>query len=316
MLDSNFPREFSERYADQIARDEALAGLPLRESALPEWSFSTEWEAHFRSGLFRTWGWTVEERVRQFFQETGTEADWCKGKLILDAGCGNGQLSEGLSRLGATVVAMDYSTSVFAAERARQSSTVSFVRGDLQAPPFENDTFDLVVSNGVLHHTRSTSATFREVARLVKPGGRFYLWLYRRPERFLKRLCVYPAIDLTRVMLARAPGTIQALGVRAYALGLMAAHKAMGHSYDLTWAERVIAAYDVLTPMWKHYHTPMEVSQWFFANGYSAPALTHWDNPYGFGMVATKHPEAETPGVNFGKSGMFGTTGLIRRYWN
>src|SRR5262245_43531580 len=72
MLDSTFPQEFLERYADQIARDEVLAGLSLRGSALPDWSFSTEWEAHFRSGLFRTWGWTVDERVRQFFQETDT----------------------------------------------------------------------------------------------------------------------------------------------------------------------------------------------------------------------------------------------------
>ena len=39
---------------------------------------------------------------------------------------------------------------------------------------------------------------------------------------------------------------------------------------------------------------------WFHDAGYSAPVLTHWDNPYGFGLVATKERQAVTPGINYG----------------
>lgn len=316
MLDSSFTREFLDRHAERISRDETLSRLSLCAQAAPGWSFSAEWEAHLGSGLIRTWGWTVEERMQQCFLETGTEPTWWKGKLILDAGCGNGQLSEGLSTLGATLVALDYSTSVFGAERQRESAAVHFVQGDLQAPPFESETFDLIISNGVLHHTANTHKTFCQVARLVKPGGRFYLWLYRRPGRFVRRYCLYPILDAARVLVARAPHKVQALSIKAYALALMIVHETLGKSQDISWHEWVVAAYDALTPLWRHYHTPLEVAYWFFLSGYSAPTLTHWDNPYGFGMVARREPRETTPGVNFGKAGTFGRAGVLRRYWN
>jgi 2-polyprenyl-3-methyl-5-hydroxy-6-metoxy-1,4-benzoquinol methylase len=138
--------------------------------------------------------------LQQFFLETGVDADWCKGKLILDAGCGNGQLSERLSRLGANVAGLDYSESVFGAESRRHSPTVHFVQGDLQTPPFQAGTFDLIISNGVLHHTPNTYKTFVEVARLVKPEGCLYLWLYRRSRKLKTRFFVHPTVDLLRAI--------------------------------------------------------------------------------------------------------------------
>jgi SAM-dependent methyltransferase len=190
---------------------------------------------------------------------------------------------------------------VFTAEGHRQSASVHFVRGDLQAPPFEAETFDLIISNGVLHHTPQTYGTFISVARLVKPGGRFYLWLYRRPETFVKRYALYPAIDLARMFVSRMPGSLQARCVKAGAGALFAWHSVRGQARGLSWQERLIGVYDTLTPRWRHYHAPIEVARWFFENGYSSPLLTHWDNPYGFGMLATKDPQDKTPGVHFGK---------------
>ena len=218
-------------------------------------------------------------------------------------------MSEGLSSLGATVIALDYSTSVHVAEGRRKSCNVHFIRGDLQAPPFDVSTFHIIISNGVLHHTPNTHRTFIEVAKLVKPGGRLYLWLYRKPETFFRRNCLYPALDLTRRVVSRIPRGPQALSVKAYAFALMMLHKILRKHRERSWPERVVVAYDTLTPVWRHYHTPLEVSCWFFMNGFSCPPITHWDNPYGFGMVATKQPQKETPGVNFGKKGS------AKRYW-
>jgi len=309
MLESSFPEEFTNKYAERFAQDERLSRLHLAAHRNSHWSFSSEWDEHFNRELTKTWGWTIDERVRQFFLETGVDPEWCKGKFILDAGCGNGQLSEALTELGATVVGFDYSSSVFAAEKHRKSSDVHFVHGDLQTPPFDKGSFDLVISNGVLHHTPSTYRTFIEVAKLVKPGGRFYLWLYRRSERFLKRQFFYPGFELTRTIVSRMPNGPQSAVVKAYAFALMVLHRVIGKYEELSWPERVVGAYDSLTPRWRHYHTPLEVSYWFFENGFSLPTITHWDNPFGFGMVATKAPQKETPGVHFGK------TGIGKRYW-
>jgi 2-polyprenyl-3-methyl-5-hydroxy-6-metoxy-1,4-benzoquinol methylase/uncharacterized protein YbaR (Trm112 family) len=312
MLDVSFPPMFSRQYEDILSKYELLFVTSQRKHATPRWSFSNEWDQHFNNDLRKTWGFTVEDRVKQFYLETDVTPEECKGKLILDAGCGNGQLTEALSALGASVVGIDYSTSVFNAERHMQSSNVHFIQGDLQAPPFNPETFDIIISNGVLHHTASTYKTFCEVAKLAKPGGRFYLWLYRRPERFLRRYFFWPTIDLIRGVVTRLPYRSQAIAVKSYAVALLALHKILGKYRNdryRSWPERVVDAYDSVTPRWRHYHTPAEVAHWFFTNGFSRPTLTHWDNPIGFGMVATKIVQGETPGINFGKKH------VIKRYW-
>jgi 2-polyprenyl-3-methyl-5-hydroxy-6-metoxy-1,4-benzoquinol methylase len=309
MLDSMFTKEFLNKHFATIAQNENLSKLNLTAQSNFHWSYSSEWEEHFNSHLNRTWGWTVEGRVRQLLIEADVQPNWCRGKLILDAGCGNGQLSEGLTELGATVVALDYATSVITAEKFRKSPDLHFIQGDLQTPPFDKNTFDLVISNGVLHRTPDTYSTFVEVSKLVKYEGRFYLWLSRKSEKFFKRYFLYPTWELAQRIVSRLPNGFQKLIVKAYALGLLGLHRMFGKYEDVSWPERVVGAYDALTPLWKHYHRPLEVCFWFFLNGFSCATITHWDNPYGFGMVAIKRPQTDVAGVNFGKAG------TLKRHW-
>ena len=309
MQDDAFPATFLEKYAKEIAAEKGLAGVALPVAKGSRWSFSDEWAEHFEANLDKTWGWSVDQRVQQFLLETGVDAEWCRGKVILDAGCGNGQLTEALSRLGAHVVGLDFSTSVFTAEKRRQSQNVYFLRGDLRTPPFAPETFDIIVSNGVLHHTPSTYEAFSQVAKIARTGGRFYLWLYRKPHTGLRRFLLYPAIETTRFIVARMPHLIQPFVIRAFTAVVMAFHKLLGRHSGISWQERIVDMYDLLTPLWRHYHTPTEVSYWFFENGYGAASLTHWDNPFGFGMVATKGPQAQTPGINFEREQ------VKRRFW-
>jgi len=302
MLDSMFTRDFFSKHSQKIEQDPILSTLNLDSFPKSEWSFSSQWDYHFNSQLTKTWNWSVEERVQQFMLETGLNPQECKGALILDAGCGNGQLTEGLTRLGATVIGLDYSESVFGAEKRRKSSNVHFIQGDLSKPPFPVNLFDIIISNGVIHHTPNTQYTFNKLAKLVKLNGCFYLWLYRKPERFLRRNFLYPLLDFARFIVSRAPKALQASLVKACAFIQMLWDKVRSQNEKLTWQERVVAAYDGFSPMWRHYHTPIEVSKWFYLNGYSCPVFTHWDNPYGFGLVAKKNPQTGAAGVNFGKT--------------
>jgi SAM-dependent methyltransferase len=303
LLPNSIPKAFVERFKQELR---ASVG-PLPESVIErgdrEWSFSTEWDAFFSGETRKTWGWDVDERVQMFLLETQLSAEDLAGALILDAGCGNGLLSEALTSLGATVIAIDYSTSVFAAERHRTSSAVHFVRGDLAQPPFERAVFDVVFSSGVLHHTPNTRNTFMRVAQLTRPGGKFYVWLYRRSRRLRHRL-LHLREDLLRPICSRLPGPLKAAVVHADAAILWSLTRAFRtrtrHSFD----EHIVGSYDLLTPRFAwHHHTPYEVSAWFLEAGYSAPTLTHWDNPNGFGMVAARVPMPDTPGVNYGKRG-------------
>jgi len=61
-------------------------------------SLSREWNL-FDYDADRTWGWTLDDRKRIFLEDAGLGADQLKGKLLLDAGCGNGKLRQ-LALLG------------------------------------------------------------------------------------------------------------------------------------------------------------------------------------------------------------------------
>ena len=102
------------------------------------------------------------------------------GKLVLDAGCGFGRHAFFAARYGAEVVAIDSSADgVAAAFRNTESlNQVHVVQADIYRPPFRESCFDMAYSFGVLHHLERPLEAFRTLGELVRPGGRFSVWVY------------------------------------------------------------------------------------------------------------------------------------------
>ncbi len=111
------------------------------------------------------------------------------GATVLEAGCGTGQMSNFLAVGGRRVVGLDLSmASLSRAEAFRQRAAiggVKFVRGNLFRPPVAPGTVDVVVSNGVLHHTADCRRAFAAVGQCVRPGGYLVVGLYNRLGRLL-----------------------------------------------------------------------------------------------------------------------------------
>jgi SAM-dependent methyltransferase len=94
-----------------------------------------------------------------------------KGLRVLDAGCGPGFYTEALAERGASVVAFDASEAMVALARERVPSA-TVVRAVLGEPlPFADGEFDLVVSALAIHYAADRAAAFRELHRVVRPGG-------------------------------------------------------------------------------------------------------------------------------------------------
>ncbi len=108
---------------------------------------------------------------------------------VLEVGCGTGQLSNFLSIANRTVFASDLCENSLGLGRdfARRHSlgNVHFVQMNLFRPAFQERSFDLVVSNGVLHHTSNPFLAYRTIAQLVKPGGFLLVGLYHRYGRLI-----------------------------------------------------------------------------------------------------------------------------------
>lgn len=299
MFPGRFPRPFLEAHRAKLAEVPGVAQLRIRSDRVENFSFSTQWDQYFADDVERTWGYTVDERIEQLLMELQVDRASFDGKRVLDAGCGPGGMAEGIARLGADVVGLDYSSAVFTAEDRRDASNIQFMQSDLLSPGLAPNSFDVVISIGVLMCTPNTYEAFSQLCNLVNPHGRLYVWIYRRPETFFRRYMKYPAYDLARVITTRLPDLVQRTVVRSYAGLVKGVHKVRGLD-SVPYKEYVASAYDDLTPRWRRYHTAYEMSEWFFRNGFGPPILSHWDNPYGFGMVATKEQQQETPGINYG----------------
>jgi ubiquinone/menaquinone biosynthesis C-methylase UbiE/uncharacterized protein YbaR (Trm112 family) len=111
------------------------------------------------------------------------------GARVLEVGCGTGQLSNFLSIANRSVFASDICLNSlrlgqgFARDHGLPG--VQFVQQNLFKPIFKPESFDLVVSNGVLHHTSDPFLAFETISRLVKPGGYLLVGLYHRYGRLI-----------------------------------------------------------------------------------------------------------------------------------
>ncbi len=107
----------------------------------------------------------------------GFDLDWFKGKKCLDAGCGSGRYVQAMLDLGASeVVGLDLDPAV--AQNKIANPKAKIIQGDIRKVPFENESFDFVCCNGVLHHTENPSEIVKELSRVLKKDGYFFLYVF------------------------------------------------------------------------------------------------------------------------------------------
>jgi SAM-dependent methyltransferase len=110
--------------------------------------------------------------------------------LLLDVGCGPGNIVLKVARRcpRLSIVALDYSANMVRAGRRAAGelgleNQVFFNQGSADQIPFANSTFDIVISNSVLHHLKNPSQAFEEMLRVAKPDGPVLVRDLRRPSR-------------------------------------------------------------------------------------------------------------------------------------
>ena len=148
-----------------------------------------------------TFGGGAEPGTREFFdrvveKRTNYEQPWLtevvpfasfQGRRVLEVGCGAGYDALTFCRSGADYTGLDLTP-----ENVERAFThlgfygfhPTIVQGDGEQLPFADESFDVVYSNGVLHHTPDMEAAFREVSRVLVPGGGFWVLVYNKHSIF------------------------------------------------------------------------------------------------------------------------------------
>lgn len=129
----------------------------------------------------------VNSWLRERYGDPSALLESSKGAppVLLDAGCGSGVAALelfGEELRGARYIGVDISEAIDVARArfAERGIPGAFLQCDLMKIPLPPASVDLVFSEGVMHHTDSTAAAVSSLARLVRPGGHFLFYVYRR----------------------------------------------------------------------------------------------------------------------------------------
>jgi ubiquinone/menaquinone biosynthesis C-methylase UbiE len=158
-------------YKDEVQKqwDNDPAGSHYVKKADPH---TLEWFKEVEAYRYGTYGpWMFET------MEFGQHA----GKQLLEVGGGIGTDLSQFATHGAITTDVDLSSGHLELAKEnfeRRGLTGRFIHQDAETLPFDDNTFDVVYSNGVIHHTPNTANVVAEMRRVLKPGGKAIVMVY------------------------------------------------------------------------------------------------------------------------------------------
>jgi SAM-dependent methyltransferase len=176
--------DFCRRYDLRIPTDAAIRSSAV-EQAKTAATFSDKWRR------FRSYG--LEPAHQDFlmdwyckklgFEDRGALVSFYRDRRqVLEVGPGSGFNTRFIAEhCRGQVYALDISDAAFTTfENTRDLSNCMVVQADLMEAPFGDEFFDLIIADGVLHHTPNTYDAVRALYRKVRPGGQFFFYVYRK----------------------------------------------------------------------------------------------------------------------------------------
>jgi SAM-dependent methyltransferase len=127
------------------------------------------------------WALSEDQQIPAY-EEALRHVDLVPGQLVLDVGCGAGAFLRLVAERGARPFGLDASEELLALARERIPDADLRV-GDMEALPYEDDTFDLVTGFSAFFFANDFVAALREAGRVAKPGARVVIQVWGPHER-------------------------------------------------------------------------------------------------------------------------------------
>ncbi len=239
-------------------------------------SFGFQWHRYQNTQLDHD---EVRESDHHFRMKTALRPEELKGKLVLDVGCGMGRFAEVATRWGARVVGIDLSAAAeVAAKNLVDRDFVAF-QADVFSLPFAPESFDIIYSVGVLHHTPDCEAAVKALDKYLKPGGILAVWLYSGYNKWYRFSDFYRRYTHTM-----KPETLHGIlrvavpffyhlerGLRRVPVVGRSAAGAVHHVFPVNRQKdpeaRMLDTFDWYSPRYQSKHTYEQVFSWYEAMG-------------------------------------------------
>lgn len=254
----------------------------IKKNSKTKQSFALEWSFLRSEKQDKVWHQDATGLSTVFFNETGEHPDYFKGKRVIDVGCGHGIMTSSIAVFAALAFGVELSRAVEHAYTRNQNRNAWYIQGDLQFLPFEDTSFDVLYSSGVIHHTNNTELSLSLIEPVLKPGGAICLWLYH-PQQDTIHNFMLRIWQLTR----RMPVQLAFAFILIFIFPVTFLIKKIKNKDAPNYREEIIDLLDAFTPEFR-FEIPHDLAiTWLQRRKYHTVRITT-TNQFGFSIAGKK----------------------------
>ena len=259
-----------------------LLNYCIQKNRKTKLSFEFEWSFLNASKKDRIWHDDTSKLTSIFLSEMGEGSEYFKEKSILDVGCGHGVMTTKIAEISKLAIGVELSKAIENAYIRNQVKNAWYIQGDLQYLPFEEVSFDVVYSSGVIHHTNNTELSLLLIEPILINGGKICLWLYHPQQKI-----IHKAILLLRKVTSRLPLKLSFILLTVFVFPVTFLIKRIKRKHVPNYREEIIDLLDIFTPEFR-FEIPSDLAAIWLRHKKYDNIQTTTTNQFGFSIVGDK----------------------------